>query len=841
MSHNDAHSPESHSLRGRYLLASALIALLLLGISLGTHLYIDRVTSTNNQSLALVDTLDQALGRIREAVRLTAIAVQDQASAPSDTQQDEIREHLRRALSGTAALVSTPALADTPWQGRVAGLQSQLLDLQQSLERFIELHRDPNWIYPALPFINDTLLQSHTGFEQELTLALEETAAALQQPGQVAVYRQLTELRDLWRRMILNFRAVMIRFAGLPDTDPSSEEQNIELIFGVITDKLQHLRDNPEALAYGLQTEVSLEAMQEHAETWHRDFQRVKALRNNGQWRGDISYIEQQLRPRQRRVEQTMDNLSRDLRRWSAGTTQAVSQAASRINLALWLMSALGLLVIVALYFVLDHSVLRPIARVANALAAAARGQASISLPPQRNHEVATLVGAFEHMNRLIQGRQQSLEFQALHDVLTGLPNRALLADRLHQGLACSNRDNTPLALLLLDLDRFKEINDSLGHQVGDQVLQAVARRLQPLLRDTDTVARLGGDEFALVAPGMQRDQAVALARRITAVLGAAYQSDDYTLYSGASIGIVTAPDDGTDPETLLRHADCAMYAAKHDNLDHAFFDPQQDRELAETMTLLTQLREALDKRRGLKLYYQPKAAIGSGAIVGAEALLRWRTPDGDWVAPERIVRIAENANLIHELTSWVLERAISDCASARQAGLTMDIAVNLSARDLQDAGLPERVAEILQRHDVPASQLTLEITENAVLASPERARQVLVQLAALGITLSIDDFGTGFSSLAHLKLLPVHELKIDKSFVLNMRHNDSDAVIVRSTIDLGHNLSLRVVAEGVEDNHTRELLRARHCDLIQGFLISRPVPLPEMLALARRHTGDAA
>jgi diguanylate cyclase (GGDEF)-like protein len=841
MSQIASHSTESHSLRRRYLLASALIAMLLLGVSLGTYLYISRVTEANNQSLALVDTLNLDLSQIREGMRLTDIAIQDQASSPSDTHQGEIRDHLQQALDNTARLASDPSLADTPWHSRLHVLQTQLLDLNKSIETFIELHKDPNWIYPALPFINDTLLQSNTGFERELTLALEETGAALEQPGQLPIYRQLAELRDLWRRMILNFRAVMIRFAGLPDVDPGPEEQNIELIFGVIAGKLQRMQDNPDHRDYGFQTEVSLQAMLEHAQNWHRDFQRVKVLRTNGQWRGDLRYIEQQLRPRQRRVEQTIDGLANDLRRWSAQATRAVNQAAGRINLALWLMSGFGLLVIGLLYFVLDHSVLRPIARVANALAAAARGQPSITLPPQRNREVATLVGAFEHMHRQIQGRQQSLEFQALHDVLTSLPNRALLADRLEQGLATLSRSNGSLALLLLDLDRFKEINDSLGHQVGDLVLQEVSRRLQPLLRDTDTVARLGGDEFALVAPGMTRDHAVALAERITKALEAPYHNDGQSLYVGVSIGIVIAPEEGNDPDTLLRHADGAMYVAKRNHLDHAFFDPQQDQELVESLTLLSQLREALASGRGLQLYYQPKASIAHGRIVGAEALLRWRTPDGEWIPPERIVRITENANLIHELTNWVLQRAMADCADAKAVGLTLNISVNLSARDLQDDKLPNRVSTLLNRYGIAAQQLTLEITENAMLASPDRARLVLEQLARLGITLSIDDFGTGFSSLAHLKLLPVHELKIDKSFVLNMQHNESDAVIVRSTIDLGHNLSLQVVAEGVEDQRTRELLRARRCDLLQGYLISRAVPLPDLLALIRRQAGDAA
>jgi diguanylate cyclase (GGDEF)-like protein len=682
------------------------------------------------------------------------------------------------------------------------------------------------------------MLQSYTGFERELGLALSETAESLEQPVQLGVYQSLSELRALWRRMILNFRAAMIRFAGLPDSNPIAEEYNIEQIYSVIDAKLVQLQEADDAQYYGLQTESSLEYMRDYARQWHGYFQEVKTLRASGHWRGDIRFIEEELRPQQRAVEQTMDQLAQSVRNLSLATTQAVNKAAEQLNMLLWLMSGFGLLVIITLYILLNRSVLRPIARIANALAAEASGQQTIGLPHQRHREVASLISAFEHMRRQVQGRQQALEFQAVHDVLTGLPNRALLQDRLQQGLAAAQRHHSQLALLLLDLDRFKEINDTLGHQVGDRVLQEVAERLQTLLRDDDTAARLGGDEFALALPGMGRKEATRLAARIGGALEESLVIAGHSLYVSASIGIVTAPEEGSDPSTLIRRADHAMYSAKRRNRPYAFYDAKQDEEIAEGLTLANQLREALLTRQGLRLFYQPRFDPETSTICGAEALLRWHAPSGEWVSPERIVQVAEHNNLIRELTNWVLDTAIAACARCRDAGLTLDISANLSARDLQDRALPERVGEMLDRHGLPASQLILEITENAVLASPERARQVLMRLADKGVTLSIDDFGTGFSSLAHLKLLPVHELKIDKSFVLNMHSSENDAVIVRSTIDLGHNLGLKVVAEGVEDTQTLNLLRARRCDLIQGYLISRPVPLEELITQVRQAGG---
>lgn len=823
-----------HSLRGRYLLSSALIGILLLGVSIGAYQHISHVTRANSQALQLTDKLELTLSRIRDAVRAIDQAINSQVLAPStQTPDDALHAQTSAALQAIHGLMQEVDFQGPAWRTDLQELQRLLTDMQTRLERFHTLRQDINWIYPALPYIRDTMLNEHIGVEQELALALEETSQSLEQPGQLEIFRSLSELRDLWRRMLLNFRAAMIRFAGLPGTDVIAEEHNIEQIYSVLTERLGWLHDGDHGLPLGFQTEVSLENMRRHAQRWHGYFQEMKKLRTTGTWRGDVRFIEEQLRPVQLELERVMSRLAEHARAWSGATTQAVGSAAERINQLLWLLSLIGLVVIGLLYFLLDRSVLTPIARVANALAAEARGQNSITLPRQRNREIAKLIDAFVHMRRLIQGRQQALEFQAVHDVLTGLPNRALLQDRLVQALATTARHRSQLAVLLLDLDHFKEINDTLGHQVGDKVLQEVGQRLLTLLREGDTVARLGGDEFALVLPGMNRNSATALAKQIQQTLAESFAVAGRSLYIGASIGIVTAPDEGLDASTLIRRADNAMYSAKRAQSGFAYYDPKQDEETAESLSLAHQLREVLQTLDGLQLYYQPRFDPGSRRIVGAEALLRWRMPNGEWASPERMVQVAEHANMIHELTSWVLNQAIADCARCRKTDPALTVSVNLSARDLLDETLPERVADILQRHRVPAENLILEITENAVLVSPDRARRLLERLAEQGITLSIDDFGTGFSSLAHLKLLPVHELKIDKSFVLNMRDSDNDAVIVYSTIDLGHNLGLKVVAEGVENEQTLELLRARHCDLIQGYLISRPVPLAQMLDLA--------
>lgn len=822
---------ESHSLRSRYLLVSALTALMLLVISLTAYRHISQVAADNTHALIYSERLNRSIGRIREALRAADIAVQNQISDPSEDTQADILSNIKLAERIIASLNDGDAMPNTTWQPYIHQLEENTHELKKALQTFLRLRQDPAWVYPALPFISGSLLEANRGFEETLSLALDETEEDSDDLSRFAVYRELSGLRDLWRRMLLNFRAVMIRFAGLPNVDPSAEEENISAIYQTIDARLQRLIQNKDGLEYGLYTEEAWGKLRRYARDWFTHFQQVKQLRASKSWRGDITYLENVIRPRQKAVESNMQSLEQEIAIWSAKTAQAVAAAATRVNLVLWFVSGFGLLFIVAVYFMLDRGVLAPIARVANALAAEASGRSEIALPSLRNREIATLTEAFEHMRKQIQGRQQALEHQALHDVLTGLPNRALLLDRIEQNLRQIRHHGGELALLLLDLDHFKEVNDTLGHEVGDEVLQQISHRLTALLQDNESVARLGGDEFAILLPGKGRGDASQLAEVIASTINQPIVANRQTLYLGVSIGIVIAPYEGSDSTTLLRHADTAMYIAKHGNQQYAFYDPQKDMQAAESLALIAELRKQLHDPQDLRIFYQPKVDTQSGFITGAEALLRWQTPGNDWISPERIVEAAEHANLIRELTEWVLDSALRDCAQCARQGLKLQIAVNLSARNLEDPDLPQLVRTALDRHQVTPSQLTLEITENAVMADPEHARLVLRQLAAMGIILSIDDFGTGFSSMAHLKLLPVHELKIDKSFVIGMQQNSSDAIIVNATIDLGHNLGLQVVAEGVESHGVFNSLKQRQCDLIQGYLISRPVSLATMLA----------
>ena len=412
---------------------------------------------------------------------------------------------------------------------------------------------------------------------------------------------------------------------------------------------------------------------------------------------------------------------------------------------------------------------------------------------------------------------QAALAHQANHDALTGLPNRVLLHSRLQEAI----QHVEAFALCILDLDGFKEINDTLGHDAGDVLLREVARRLSNGVRPGDLVARLGGDEFALLLQNVDAAIATRVAEQLSGLLAHGFELGGQRLDVRASIGIAVHPTDGQDPATLLRRADLAMYVAKRSHATSVVFAPEQDQDSTERLTLLSELREAIETDQ-LVLYYQPKQDLSRGLVTGAEALVRWQRPDRGIIPPDRFIPLAEQTGLIGPLTDWVLRAAVQQAHIWQREHPEMRVAVNLSMRNLQDPDLARKIAGLLQRW--PA-QLDVEITESALMADPERALATLLALSDVGLRIAIDDFGTGYSSLAYLKRLPVDVLKIDRSFVRDLHTNTNDQIIVRSTIDLAHNLGLRVVAEGVEDAIAADVLREFGCDEIQGYYLSRPVP----------------
>jgi diguanylate cyclase (GGDEF)-like protein len=430
----------------------------------------------------------------------------------------------------------------------------------------------------------------------------------------------------------------------------------------------------------------------------------------------------------------------------------------------------------------------------------------------------------------LSERRSEALQRMATTDVLTGLANRERLASRIDERIAgteegAHGRSGDDFAVMLIDLDHFKEINDTLGHLYGDAVLRELGPKLAALVGPGGLVARLGGDEFAVLSAGAAGDiEALELtAVDLLACIQQPLVVDELSLTVGASIGISRFPVDGSDAQTLLRRADIAMYAAKNNQSGYKFYAAEQDVYSRRRLGMLSDFQRALGSDE-IVVHYQPIVDLDEGRLCGAEALVRWQHPELGLLAPGEFIQLIEQTPMIGPLTSYVIDRAIEQCANWRRAGHELAVSVNLSVRNLLAPGLPEEIERMLAVHSLPAAALHLEITESMIMSDPDRAVATLASLSALGIRLSIDDFGTGYSSLANLTRMPVNELKIDRSFVTSMLSDESDFIIVRSTVNLGHDLGLEVVAEGVEDEATLERLRLLGCDRAQGYHISRPL-----------------
>ncbi|MCR4300641.1 MAG: EAL domain-containing protein [Sulfuricaulis sp.] len=506
------------------------------------------------------------------------------------------------------------------------------------------------------------------------------------------------------------------------------------------------------------------------------------------------------------------------------------------------------LLVIAIALLALQNTTLRPLMALHEQLRSVRkdRTRLSESLTPTGTLEIKELAEDFNALSAELRDLHRMLERMAFTDTLTNLPNRSLFHERLQQCTAAVRAVQSPFALFVMDLDRFKEVNDSFGHDIGDQLLKQVSSRLNGVLRRTDVfvrldnetankigneiVARLGGDEFAAIVPGITDDKsAVLIAQKFTNAMQQSFSIGNHRFNIGVSIGIVLYPQHGADPMTLLRQADVAMYQAKQGKCGYAFFDSVRDHHKLQLLSLERYLRHAIETGN-LELHFQPMVDIRTTKVSCVEALVRWRFPEMELTPPDRFIHIAEQCGLIQPLTRWVLNHAIEQCARWRKSGFPLDVAVNLSAMNLHEPDFVDYVMNTLLRWEVEPSWLSLEVTESAVMTDPDHALGVLSRLDTMGVRISIDDFGTGYSSLAYLKRLPVDEIKIDRSFVLDMKRDSNDAVIVRSTIDLAHNMSLRVVAEGVENPETLRLLTTLGCDIVQGFFVSRPLAYDDLI-----------
>ena len=515
-------------------------------------------------------------------------------------------------------------------------------------------------------------------------------------------------------------------------------------------------------------------------------------------------------------------------------------QPFNRVSNAFLMLALIAIVLSVIGSILIARNITRPINKLAGVARRIQDGDYEQRVELNQKGEIGALASSFNHMLDGIVSREKENLRLAFEDNLTALPNRAMFHDRLTQALSLAKRTGQPLSVMMLDLDRFKYVNDTLGHPVGDMVLKQVAARLRKLLRQSDTVARLGGDEFAVLLQSGDPDRATTVARKILQTLETPIIIEEQPIDVGTSIGIVYFPEHGEDADMLLRRADIAMYAAKRAKGGFAIYDLRLEEDRQDHLTLLGELRRAIE-RHEMVLHYQPKFNFARNVVTGVEALIRWQHPTRGSVSPADFIPFAEQTGNIRMITRWVIDSAVAQCGAWQAAGHPLKISINISARDLLDKELVPYVAAKLAEYKVAPELICAELTESALMEDPERARETLGQLHKLGIKLSMDDYGTGYSSLAYIKDLSLDELKIDRAFISGMNNDTQNAAIVHSTIELGHRLGMIVVAEGVETDHELAALKNFGCDYAQGYHVCRPMQPADLIKWLQQQDAATA
>ncbi|MFA9460527.1 putative bifunctional diguanylate cyclase/phosphodiesterase [Thiohalorhabdus sp. Cl-TMA] len=811
-----------NSLRGRYLLGAFLVLAILLVSSWSAESYLRYEQEERTRHFQQRQQALEASRVIRDAFWEAEHQLQAFVLTPGPQSRRKALAAIRRAHKGAQHLRKLAWVRSNDQQSLAAGLLKDFRQLEDKARKLLALRSSPDRLYPALRIMRENLAPAGTAFLNAAQLALAADPIPAAQPG-ARIDHLFRETRYQWSRMIGEFRLyVTARIGMLGGAQDHTRIANLETYFSAVQDNLSRLDALDRRGLLSLAQRRALRTMEEQSEHWHDAYQQVRKLYTTHNWREDFPLITGSLHPLYRSIQGALIRLDKRIKEAATREADSMATVAGNLTAILWSLLVIHLGVLVLGYTILHRGILSPLARVATAIKGEAEGETELPALPGGPREIEDLTNAFGTMRQEVRSRESELQHQAFHDPLTDLPNRTLLEDRLSQAVRKSRRQGTSGALVMLDLDFFKEINDTFGHPTGDKVLVEVAQRLREVLRETDTAARFGGDEFGILLPDTDGDAAKHVAGKLLSRLQAPLRSGNGDLHIGGSMGIALFPEHGEDPETLIRRADLAMYEAKR--LRQGFVEFHSDH-LPDTVERLTRVgdlyADILHDR--VELHFQPQVDLATSRVVGAEALLRWGPPGTNPLPPPDVFGMAERAGVFHALTQRVFNAAVRECAGWRNTGKDLRIAINLTVNDLQAGGLVDDIRTHLTAWDLPASRLELEITENAVVADTERAKRTLGELRDLGIRVAVDDYGTGYSSLGYLKELPVDILKIDKSFMTGLSEEPRNQAIVRSTIDLGHSLDLQVVAEGVESPRALDLLLGWNCDRAQGFHLGEP------------------
>lgn len=818
-------SPKLHSLRQRAIFFSAAVSLLIVAIAISGYFNFKDLHDESSEHLMKRDELLGQLSLIHNEV---FDSYKELNSFLLEPQNKRHQKNILVSINETLRL--SDELNENAWVKKY-NRKNIAIELNKNLRRYknevahlIKVRLDINNQFPSLAVGAYIMQPNSDKMTSSISLAMNEMDAENTLVKKPKIFQKIIEARYLWSQILSVSRIYLANRVGSFDVNSlSRQETSIGDMFNELQLKLHKLKKLGDAGKLGFETTSAVEDMIESSAKWFEGFKKIKVIHHSDEWRQDAKIMKQKISPEINSIIELLLDLEKIITESSQDDMDLAASFGDSQNRILFFIAFIGIFFTAAVVTSLDKLIFQPIAIISRALKIEALGKTSENLPIVKAKETEDLVNAFNEMSRQVHLRQTELEYRALHDALTSLPNRTLLLDRIEHDINIAKRESQNLCLLILDLDDFKEVNDTLGHLAGDNLLIEVGMRIKQALRDVDTVARIGGDEFSILLPHTNEEQAVVTAQKILSSFSETFEIEGIEVSVSASIGIAIYPDHGEDVHSLLRYADIAMYVAKRNKLGFEVYNESADEHSISRLSMTRDFRDAMANDK-LTVEFQPIFDIPSKKIIAVEALSRWNHPEHGFVPPEKFISLSEQTGLINDLTYWVLDQAIAQVAKWNKSGLQLSVAINLSVFSFKDPEFIGEVRSALKKYDFPNENLKLEITESAMMENPKKAIEVLTELNSMGVKLAIDDFGTGYSSMAYLKQLPVDELKVDKSFIIGLDKDKSNDAIVRSTIDLAHNLGLKVVAEGIETKVVSDLLGKYECDMAQGFHLSRPV-----------------
>lgn len=828
-------SPRLHSLRNRAIFFSAAVSIAIVLISISGYYNLKELHTESSLSLLKRSELLVRLSSIRGELLNSYKALNNFLLTPENSMyQHDILSHVGEALRMSNELTHDSWIIKYEREKVVDLLNKKISLLKKEVDVLIRVRLNANNQYPSLAVGSEIMQPNRDKLNNAIALSMNEMDDENVQVKNPKAYKLLVQIRHLWNKVLSNSRLYLANRVGTFNKDSlPTQEKGIEVLFNELQLNLVKIKKLADAGSLGFETTGAIDVILESSKSWYKGFEQVRIINHSDEWRQDAKIMQNKISPTIDSIIELLDDLEKIMTESSLDDASLVTSFSDSQNKTLWFIAFVGVFFTAVIILTLDRLIFKPIKLISKALKLEALGKKSEELFIVRTKETEVLVNAFHEMSNQVHLRQTELEYRALHDALTSLPNRALLLDRIKHDISIAKRESHNLSLLILDLDDFKQINDTLGHHAGDNLLIEVGQRINEVLRDVDTIARIGGDEFSILLPHTDEEQAIIISQKILSSFTDTFEIEGVDVSIAASIGIVVYPEHGKDVETLMRYADVAMYVAKRNKVGFEVYSEESDENSLLRLSLMRDFREAIAKNK-LTINFQPIFDFEGKNIIAVEALSRWLHPEHGFISPDKFIPLAEQTGLINSLTYWVLDKSIEFVSKWHVYNKGLSVSINLSVISFKDVEFIDEVRSVLKKYNFPAQNVKFEITEGAMMEHPLQAIEVLTELREIGVKLSIDDFGTGFSSMSYLQQLPVDELKIDKSFVIDLDMNLSNEVIVLSTIDLAHNLGLNVVAEGIENQAVYNILSDYKCDMAQGYHLSRPLPTDEIEALLK-------